>query len=156
MLTEQQKKIIKELQKDLPLEERPFEIIAQRLKMTEENLLQQINYLKDKGYMRRFGAALRHREMGITANAMITWKVPEEDCERVGKIIASHPEVTHCYQRKLLPQWEYNLFAMVHHSTKEECYKSAKNISEKIGNYPYSLLFSSEELKKTSMKYFTE
>ncbi len=156
MVSEQEKRIIRELQKNLPLVDRPYMVIAERLGISENELIKQIKLLKEKGHMRRLGAALRHREMGITANAMIVWQVPETECERVGKTIALFPEVTHCYQRTVHPKWSYNLFAMIHFPTKEECFILAEKISMKIGDYPFRLLFSSHELKKTSMKYFVE
>ncbi|MEW6622180.1 MAG: Lrp/AsnC family transcriptional regulator [Bacillota bacterium] len=156
MITNLQKKIIKELQKDLPLVERPFEVIAQRLDMEEAELLQEISHLKEKGYIRRFGAALRHREVGLLANAMIVWRIPEDEIEEAGNVVAGFPEVTHCYHRQPLPHWRYNLFAMIHFSTKEECHEMAERIARAVGDYPYELLFSTTELKKTSMKYFAE
>lgn len=156
MITENDKSIIRELQKNLPLVSRPYHEVAQRLGITEEELLDRIKFMKKEGYIRRIGAALRHREMGIEANAMIVWKVPEEDCERIGKKIASYPEVTHCYQRPTKKDWDFNIFAMVHFHTREECEQMANKISNSIGDYPYQLLFSTEELKKISMKYFLE
>lgn len=150
-------KIIKELQKNLPLVSKPYKEIAARIGISEEELLNKIKTMKEKGYIRRVGAALRHREMGIKANAMIVWEVPEEDCERVGKAIATFPQVTHCYQRPTKKDWPFSIFAMIHFSTRQECEEMAKEISQKIGgHYPYQLLFSSQELKKTSMKYFLD
>lgn len=156
MISDTDIKIIRELQKNLPLVSKPYQEIANRLGITEKELLKKIEYMKEKGYIRRFGAALRHREMGIDANAMIVWNVPEEECERIGKIIASFSEVTHCYQRPLQKDWHYNIFAMVHFSTRQECEVMAEKINQAIGKFPYRLLFSSKELKKTSMKYFLE
>lgn len=150
-------KIIKELQKNLPLVSKPYKEIAAKVGITEEELLNKIKIMKEKGYIRRVGAALRHREMGIDANAMIVWEVPEEDCERVGKAIAAFPQVTHCYQRPTKKDWPFTIFAMIHFPTRQECEEMAKKISKEIGrHYPYQLLFSSQELKKTSMKYFLE
>ncbi|KUO50442.1 MAG: transcriptional regulator [Desulfitibacter sp. BRH_c19] len=156
MITKEDVSIIRELQKDLPLVSRPYNEVAQKLGITEEELLKKIRFMKKEGYIRRIGAALRHREMGIEANAMIVWKVPEKDCERVGNEIASFPEVTHCYQRPTSKDWHFNIFAMIHFPTREECEQMANKISNLVGDYPYQLFFSTEELKKISMKYFLE
>ena len=96
----------------------------------------------------------RHRRMGINANAMSVWVVPDRDVERVGEIMASFKEITHCYERCTLPDWKYNLYAMIHTQTIEGCQDIAKKISEKTGIKEYKLLFSTEEFKKTSMEYF--
>ena len=109
MLSDLDKAIIREIQEDLPLIPQPYLEIAGRLGISEEQLLQRIEYLQEKGYIRRFGAALRHREMGLKANPMIIMRVPEERIEEVGNKLASLDRVTHCYQgRCCLP---YNLLS---------------------------------------------
>src|SRR5665811_2045693 len=71
------------------------------------------------GEIRRFAASIGHRAIGITANAMCVWNVPDERIEGVGAIMAEFPEVTHCYERPRYPDWPYNLFTMVHSYTSE-------------------------------------
>jgi len=154
MLSEQDKQIIIELQKGLPLVSRPFEIMGKRLNMTEESLINRITYLKENGFIRRFGAAVRHRDLGFTANAMVVWDVSDHKTDEAGKIMASFKEVSHCYQRPRHQGWPYNLFTMVHGRTREECIKTADQISEATGLEKYELLFSIAELKKSSMRFF--
>ncbi|NLT95995.1 MAG: Lrp/AsnC family transcriptional regulator [Clostridia bacterium] len=156
MLCELDKAIIREIQEDIPLVSQPFLEIAHRLGISEEQLLQRIKFLQEKGYIRRFGAALRHREMGLKANPMIIMRVPEERIDEVGTKLASLDRVTHCYQRPMLPFLPYNLFVMIHAETKEECFVLAREMAELVGVGDYRLLFSEKELKKTSMRYFLE
>jgi DNA-binding Lrp family transcriptional regulator len=153
-LTDLDKKIIKEIQTDISITPRPFLDIANKLNIPEEDILKKIEELIDNGYIRRFGATLRHRIAGINANAMSVWIVPEKEVNRVGEIIASFKEVTHCYERHTLPDWKYNLYAMIHSKTKDGCIEIARKISEKTGIKDFKLLFSTEEFKKTSMEYF--
>lgn len=156
MLSELEKRIVREVQEDLPINPRPYKVIADRLGIEEDYLLEKLNEFVDKGYIRRMGAALRHRKIGLKANPMIVWQVPEEKIDEVGKKLSELPQVTHCYHRKELPKLNYNLYSMIHGETKEECYELAKEMSKNIGIENYTLLFSEKELKKTSMKYFTE
>ncbi|MDN5323115.1 MAG: siroheme decarboxylase [Clostridia bacterium] len=156
MFSELDKAIIRELQEDLPLVPQPYKVIANRLGINEEDLIGKIKEFQEKGYIRRYGAALRHREMGIKANPMIVWQVPEEKIEEVGKKLAAFPHVTHCYHRPMLPKLPYNVFSMIHAETREQCFVLAQEMAEAIGIDKYDLLFSEEELKKTSMKYFIE
>ncbi|MDP2767025.1 MAG: Lrp/AsnC family transcriptional regulator, partial [Candidatus Methanoperedens sp.] len=93
-----------------------------------------------------------HRAIGITANAMCTWNVPDEKVEEVGAIMAGFPEVTHCYERPRFPDWRYNLFTMIHAYSREECEKIAKEISIATGIRDYSILFSEKEFKKTGVR----
>ena len=85
---------------------------------------------------------------------MVAWLVDEKDIKKAGKIMSSFPEVTHCYQRQTSKDWKYNLFTMIHGKTEQECNAIAKKISERTGIKEYHILFSLEELKKTTMKYF--
>lgn len=156
MITKLDKLIIKELQAGLPLVPRPFAELGAKVGLTEEEMLAKVKELKAQGYLRRIAAALRHHRVGYVANAMIVWRIPEDRVVEVGNELAKRPEVTHCYQRKMWPEWPYNFYTMIHMATPEECYAKAKEMAETVGVSDYQLLFSTKELKKSSMSYFTE
>ncbi len=155
-LTEEDSKIIAAIQGDIPLTEEPFKEIAEKLGIPEDRLMGKVRSYQEKGYIRRFGAALRHRESGFKANGMGVWKAPPERAREVGEIMASFDQVSHCYQRPTFPGWDYNLFTMIHGRTEEECHTAARAISEATGIKEYRVLFSSRELKKSTMLYFQE
>lgn len=157
MLSEREKKIVTVIQDGLPLVSRPYQALAGRLDMSEEDLLAAIGDFMERGIIRRLGAAVRHQDLGYAANAMIVWQVPEDRIESVGSIMAGFPEVTHCYQRPVrLPAWPYNLFTMVHGKRREDCQEIAGRLSAASGVTAYRLIFSLAELKKSGMKYFVE
>ncbi|UCG11457.1 MAG: AsnC family transcriptional regulator [Deltaproteobacteria bacterium] len=154
--TSLEKKIIHELQQDLPVVDRPFAVVAEKLKVSETELLEKIRELIADGTIRRFGATLRHQRSGYDANAMVVWEVESERLDKVGAIFASFREVSHCYQRPALADWPYRLFTMIHGRSPQECRQIAKRMAETAGVESYSLLFTMEELKKTTMVYFSE
>ena len=154
MIDDVDKKVIRLIQGDLPLDLRPFAVLAEKAGISEEDYVQRVASLKKRGIIRRFGATLRHQEAGFSSNAMVAWIVPEERVEEVGKAMARFRAVTHCYQRKTTKGWPYNLYTMIHGDDREECYEIAKKISRKAGIQDYILLFSEKEFKKTSMQYF--
>ena len=154
MINDVDKKVIRLIQGDLPLDPRPFAVLAEKAGISEEDFVQRVASLKKRGIIRRFGATLRHQEAGFSSNAMVAWIVPEERVEEVGKAMARFRAVTHCYQRKITKRWPYNLYTMIHGDDREECYEIAKKISRKTGIQDYILLFSEKEFKKTSMQYF--
>ena len=84
-LTELQKKIIRALQGDIPISERPFADIALTLNISEEDLLETVREFKEKKAIRRFGATLRHQKVGFSANAMSAWNVSPDQVEALGK-----------------------------------------------------------------------
>lgn len=145
-------KILKLTQDGIPIVPEPFKHIAEDLCISENDVLDRLNNLVKEGVIRRFGASIGHRAIGITANAMCTWNVPDEKVEEVGAIMAGFPEVTHCYERPRYPDWKYNLFTMVHAYSRDECEKIAKEISLSTGIKDYSILFSEREFKKTGVR----
>ncbi|MDO8673709.1 MAG: Lrp/AsnC family transcriptional regulator [Dehalococcoidia bacterium] len=146
--------LVRELQKDIEIVERPFSAVAAALGMSEEDLLMAARHLEAAGVMRRFAAVLRHRQAGFSANGMGAWVVPEETIEEVGPIMASFPQVTHCYQRPSYPDWPYNMFTMIHARSRPECEAIAAEIADKTGIGEYRILYSTKEYKKVRVKYF--
>lgn len=148
--------LVRALQGDLPASLTPFADLAEDVQLTEQEVLQRVNNLIQVGAMRRFGAVLRHQKAGFIANAMGVWRVPEDQVIEVGKVMASFKEVSHCYQRPTLPDWPYNLFTMVHGRSAEDCKNVIERIADATGIQEHGMLFSTKELKKTSMQYFME
>ncbi len=157
VLSDRDKEIVRVLQEGVPLVNRPFQALAGQLDMSEEELLETIEDFLRRGIIRRFGAVMRHQDLGYVANAMIVWQVPEDRIEEVGGIMAGFQEVTHCYQRPAYPpDWPYNLFTMVHGRKREDCREIASRLSKAAGIDNFRMIFSTDELKKSGMKYFLE
>ena len=155
MLTELEKKIIAATQGDMPVVERPYAQIAQELAIGEEQLLRVLRDLVRRGVIRRFGATLRHQKSGFSANAMTAWKVDEARIDEVGRIMSSFREVSHCYRRDPTEDWQFNLYTMIHGKDEDHCRQTAKKMAIEANVQDYQMLFSRRELKKTSMKYFS-
>jgi len=154
MLTELEKKIIASIQQDIAVTERPYLEISRDLGISEDTLLETLDDLCRRGVIRRFGATLRHQQTGYTANAMVAWQVNEDRIEEVGQKMAVFRQVSHCYRRNPTDSWPYNLYTMVHAADQESCRETAREMAAVADVENYTLLFSREELKKTSMVYF--
>ncbi len=153
-LSVEDKKIIRALQGNVAVELRPYASPSRRAGLSEEVFLRRARMLKRQGVIRRFGAILRHKEAGVQGNAMAVWEVPERETGRIGRIMASFSEVTHCYQRPALREWPYNLYTMLHGPDQKHCRRLARRIARATGLRNYRLLFSKREHKKSSMVYF--
>ena len=154
MLDELDKKVIGLIQGDLPLDPRPFAVMAERLGITEDEFVEKVRSLKKRGIIRRFGATLYHQEAGFGSNAMVAWLVPNDRIDDVGRAMADFREVTHCYERRPRKDWKYNLYTMIHGDNEDACHRIAQRISQKTGTEEYVLLFSEKEFKKISMQYY--
>jgi DNA-binding Lrp family transcriptional regulator len=156
MQNELDQRVIAELQSGIPICPHPYESMAHKLGITEEEFMQKLRFLICAGVMRKFGAILDHHKAGYDANAMVVWKVLDEKILEAGRIMASFPEVTHCYQRPVLPEWRFNLFTMIHGKTKEACDSLIGKIASAAPIEEYQILYSVFELKKTATVYFGE
>ena len=151
-----EKSVVAAIQGDMPVCRRPYRELANRLGLDEAELLRIIRDLVDRGVIRRFGATLRHQKSGYRSNAMVAWRVDEDRIDEVGDIMASFGAVSHCYRRNPTDGWPYNLYTMVHGKDEAGCRKTAEKMARRAGVQAYALLFSRQELKKTSMRYFSD
>lgn len=145
-------KLIKHIQEGLPVTKTPYKDIGAALGMTEDEVIQRLKKLLEAGKIRRLAASIAHRKIGIDANAMCVWKVPRERVDEVGKIMAGFEEVTHCYERPTYPDWEYNVFTMIHGYTDAECEAVIQAIKEKTGLTENVILYSEREFKKVGVR----
>ncbi|MGC2396943.1 MAG: Lrp/AsnC family transcriptional regulator, partial [Rhodomicrobium sp.] len=107
--------VLHALEGGLPLETRPYNAIAERLAVSEEDLIATLGALCASGVISRFGLIVHHRALGFEANAMVVWDVPDGDTDSAGEAFARQSFVTLCYRRpRRLPDWPYNLFCMIH------------------------------------------
>lgn len=150
------RKIISRLQGDLPLVSRPFAALAKDLDLAEDEVVGRVQALADGRVMRRFGATLRHQRSGFASNVMVAWRVPPERANEVGARLAAFRNVSHCYWREPCEGFDYNLFSMVHGRSEDECRSLVEQMAAKAQAEEFELLFSVEELKKTSMRYFDQ
>ncbi|MFA7084455.1 MAG: Lrp/AsnC family transcriptional regulator [Arcobacteraceae bacterium] len=148
--------LIKHLQKDISFVEEPFKEIIEALNISYETLFEHIQEFLDAGVIRRYASILNHRNAGFNANAMVVWNINEENALEIGKEAASYSAVSHCYLRPKYPNWQYNLFTMIHGKTKEETQKVIDDIAQNIEHTSYMPLYSSREFKKVRISYFNE
>ena len=153
-LSEEDIKIIKKLQGDIPIVRNPYQTMADELGIRAEFLLERIEAFRENGILKRLATVLRHQSIGFTANAMSVWRVEADRTEKAGLLFAKQAFVSHCYQRPSLPDFPYTLYAMIHATSKDECFSYAEILSRLSGISDYRLLFSVTEFKKSSMRYF--
>ncbi len=105
MLSEFDKAILNAVQEELPLEPRPFAVLAERLHTKEETLLERLAALKEGGYLRRLGAYFDSDALGYQGTLVALRVAPEKMASVVGSV-NGYDGVTHNYER----EGEYNLW----------------------------------------------
>ncbi len=149
------RRIIALTQDGLPLVERPYHALAADLGVPVEELMERIRRMRSRGVIRRIGAAPNHYAFGYTANGMSVWDVPDHQANDLGERVGQLDFVSHCYLRpRRLPDWPYNLFAMVHGRSREEVHAKVARIADALGEAVrgYDVLFSTRILKKTGLR----
>jgi DNA-binding Lrp family transcriptional regulator len=154
-LSEEEWRVVRAFTADLPLIPRPFRSLGRQAGVSEERALLILALLRRQGVIRRFGATLKHFVVGYPANALTVWRVTPADEERVGRVLAGSPRVSHCYARSTRPEWPYNLFAMLHAESRTALQEEAARLAAAAGlsGEDYRLLFTERELKKDRLWY---
>jgi len=149
------RKIIAATQAGLPLVAEPYARIAGDLGITESALCDRLRALKASGVIRRIAVAPNHYKLGMTANGMSVWDVVDDKVAELGAMIGNLEGVSHCYERpRALPDWPYNLFAMLHGSSRDEVEAQRADIAARLGSAcrAHDILYSTRILKKTGLR----
>jgi DNA-binding Lrp family transcriptional regulator len=149
------RRILVATQGGLPLVPRPYHAVAKRLDLPPEEVMRRVRKLLERGVIRRIAAVPNHYALGYRANGMSVWDVDDARVDELGASVGALPFVSHCYRRpRALPDWPYNLFAMVHAPTRLEVAERIGSIADLLGDAArsYDILFSTAILKKTGMR----
>jgi len=91
-------RILDALQNEFPLSERPYEVLAERLEISGDELWERVQGLVEEGVIRRMGASLDSRKLGYSST-LAAISVPAERGDEAAEIVGRYPEVTHSYLR---------------------------------------------------------
>lgn len=139
------------IQDGLPLTPRPYQSLAQLLGLKEQSVIATLQQWQDSGLIKRFGLVVNHHRMGYQANAMVVWDVPEASLEHIAGHFAATDEVTLCYQRpRILPDWPYNLFCMIHGTDRSTVLRQIDSLvaRHQLQHIPRDVLFSTRQFKQ--------
>jgi DNA-binding Lrp family transcriptional regulator len=149
------RRLIVATQGGLPRVSRPYDVIADQLDIPADEVLRRLQRMLDSGVIRRIGAVPNHYAIGYTANGMSVWDVDDARIDELGAQVGALAFVTHCYRRpRRLPDWPYNLFAMVHSQNREEVAARVAEIAVLLGDAcrAHDILYSTAILKKTGLR----
>ena len=122
------KKILNSIQKEFPVAAEPFKVIAERVGITEDEVLKRISKLKQEGIIRRIGAVFDSRKMGFVST-LCTARVPEEKLKAFVEAVNSYAGVTHNYRRN----HEYNVWFTFIAPDEETLEKFLAEIRDRTG-----------------------
>ena len=150
-----ERRLIIATQAGLPLVPRPYDLLAEQLGVSAGLVKARLAAMLESGRIRRIGAVPNHYAIGYNANGMSVWDVDDAHIARLGETIGKLDFVTHCYERpRALPDWPYNLFAMVHGHDRATVLAHIDEIAALLGPdcRRHDVLFSTAILKKTGLR----
>ncbi|MBQ6141317.1 MAG: radical SAM protein [Kiritimatiellae bacterium] len=93
------------LQTDFPICERPYAALGERFGLSEGECYRRVCALREKGVIRRIGAAFNSRALGFVST-LVAFAVAEEAVDDAAAVVSASPFVTHNYRR----EGEFNLW----------------------------------------------
>jgi len=154
-LDELDRRIVLATQAGLPLVPRPFRAVAEQVGADEAEVMRRFRAMLATGIVRRIGAVPNHYALGYRANGMSVWDVDDTQVDELGERVGALDFVSHCYRRpRHLPDWPYNLFAMVHGRERAEAEHRIAVIADLLGDAcrAHDVLYSTRILKKTGLR----
>ncbi|CAK0748455.1 siroheme decarboxylase [Gammaproteobacteria bacterium] len=154
-LDDTDRRLIAETQTGLPVTSRPYEDVAERLGLSGIEVCHRLTALLASGVIRRIGLVPNHYRLGLKGNGMSVWDVPDEAAESVGVALGGCERVSHCYLRpRHVPDWPYNLFAMIHGRDRPEVEAEVTRLATWLGPQvrQHRVLFSQAILKKSGLR----
>jgi len=92
------RRILQELQDNFPLEEKPYDVLAERLQIPADELWDRIQRMLDEGLIRRIGASVDSRKFGFRST-LAAVSVEPQRVDEAAAVIGRFHEVTHSYLR---------------------------------------------------------
>ncbi len=97
-LSELDRRLLDEFQRDFPITSRPYAELANRLSTDEKTVIARLDQLRQLGLISRVGAVVAPHRAGWSTLAAMA--VPEERLEEVAALVSGFPEVNHNYERE--------------------------------------------------------
>lgn len=92
------RRLINTLQEGFPLVDEPWEVVAEALGSTAEEVLERVRRLREAGVLTRFGPMFQIERLGGRF-VLAALAVPEERFDEVTAAVNALPEVAHNYRR---------------------------------------------------------
>lgn len=149
------RKIIAATAGGLPLAAAPYAEVGGWLGLAEAEVIARMSAMQEAGVIRRIAVAPNHYALGMAANGMSVWDVADDQAVALGAKVGALDFVSHCYLRpRNLPDWPYNLFAMLHGKSRAEVEDKRAEVAALLGAACCSndILYSTRILKKTGMR----
>ncbi len=127
------RRLLDDFQRGFPLSARPFAVLADRLGVDEDTVIERLQRLQAKGAVSRIGAVVAPHSAGWSTLAALA--VPDDRLEAVAEIVSDYPEVNHNYER----EHRFNLWFVVTAEDAQSVRSVLADIARRTGLQPLDL-----------------
>ena len=128
MIDDTNKKILNSIQVGFPIDPRPYKVIADRLELTEDEVIDRISTMREELLIRRIGGNFSPDRLGYHST-LCAAQVEEEKIDTFTNVVNAYPGVTHNYRR----DHKYNIWFTFIAPSVERIEESLQAIAEKTG-----------------------
>ncbi len=124
----------------------PYLEIARKYGLSEEELLELVKKMLEKGILRNPGASVDGDKVGFKYNVMTVMRVDDTDyaCKYLREEVW---EASHVVERTTPPQWPYPIYFVLHAVRKDLTEKVIERVVQHLKPIEYRKLYSIENLK---------
>lgn len=129
------RQILNVIQARFPLVEMPFASIGEQLGLTEAEVIERIQGLKNKNVVRQISAIFDTRRLGYKTT-LVGMRFPDDKLDAAAQIINEHPGVSHNYARN----GHFNLWFTLAVAPNESLEDTIADMAERAGADSFRLM----------------
>ncbi len=139
-------KLLKDMEQNFKVEERPFRRFSEKYGYDESELVDLLRELIEKRVVRDFYAVLNGEKVGFRENGMNLVRT-EKPGEVAEKLLKEFPQITHLVERECPENWNYPLYFMVHAFERETIERVAEEVRGMDDVVEVRILYSKMNLR---------
>ena len=121
-------KLLNVLQKDFPLDPQPFLRLAERLELTQDEVMSRVECLKEAKIIRQISPIFDTRALGYQST-LVAMAIPADRLDDGAQLVNTHPGVSHNYKRN----HSFNLWFTVAMPPTSDLQKTVDRLHELSG-----------------------
>jgi len=149
------RRLVRAIQDGLSLTPRPYAVVADRIGLSEAQVMDGIRRLLGEGLIVRMGVVVRDQELDRRESAMVVVDVPCAQVDMIGERLARVAPATRCYRRiRRSPAWPYNLYCMLHARDRAEVMGWTEELLPNVvGDLHYTVLLGRRRFRPRGARY---
>lgn len=126
-LSELEKRLLNDFQREFPLSTTPFADLALELGISQQEVIDKLRSLTERGTVSRIGAVLQPKRLG--ASTLAAMAVPKSQLDKIAAMVSSYAQVNHNYER----EHHYNLWFVVTAGDEDKLQHTLEDIEQHSG-----------------------